>query len=378
MEYFPDEPESYEDMSYTLLKRKSGFSQTRFGFFLWSGEEKRKDLDTFSEDEHKFLKTEQILCEALLADMSAQELKLLEMLENKNDDDSTHLFDIKRGIRKLNEIFADFADDGEPEIDHTKVRRLISNYASEIEKIGKETWKSNYEPESYKRRLESLQTLVQPNSHMSVSWKEILDQKIKNAKIKVEMFNVHIRIETIKQRYEKPDGIKRELLESIWVECIDVIKRLERFPLRGFQVVVVQNVIGLIKNKKFLFKPIVLPEDRPLLPGFKNAESKPLSEERDIGNSEEVQISSNSTEMAPIPSLVVMPQPQMLPTLVNTVPMNMIPHVIFPYQNLNVQHILLHPPIPNYQPIHFNYPVFPGQQPGPHHSSQGTNYGPKQ
>ncbi|EFO82517.1 hypothetical protein CRE_00946 [Caenorhabditis remanei] len=286
MEYFPDEPESYEDMSYTLLKRKSGFSQTRFGFFLWSGEEKRKDLDTFSEGEHKFLKTEQILCEALLADMSAQEQKLLEMLENKNDDDSTHLFDIKRGIRKLNELFADFADDGEPEIDHTK----------------------------------------------------------------------------------------------IWVECIDVIKRLESFPLRRFQVVVVQNVIGLIKNKKFQFKPIVLPEDRPLLPGFKNAESKPLSEDslRDIGNSEEVQISTNSTEMAPIPSLVVMPQPQMLPTLVNTVPMNMIPHVIFPYQNLNVQHILLHPPILNYQPIHFFYPVFPGQQPGPHHSSQDTDYGPKQ
>ena len=198
-----------------MLKRKSGFSQTRFGFFLWSGEEKRKDLDTFSEGEHKFLKTEQILCEALLADMSAQEQKLLEMLENKNDDDSTHLFDIKRGIRKLNEIFADFADDGEPEIDHTKVRRLISNYASEIEKIGKETWKSNYEPESYKRRLEWLQTLVQPYSHMSVSWKEILDQKIKNAQVKVEMFNVHERIETIKQRYEKPDGVKMEQLESV-------------------------------------------------------------------------------------------------------------------------------------------------------------------
>ncbi|KAF1747493.1 hypothetical protein GCK72_023957 [Caenorhabditis remanei] len=208
----------FEDMSYTVLKRKSGFSQTRFEFFLWSGEEKRKDLDSFTEDEHKVLKTEQVLCEALLADMLAQEQKLLEMLENKNDDDSAHLVDIKRGIKKLNELFSEVADGEEEEIDNTK-----------------------------------------PYVHMSVSWKEILDQKIKNAQVKVEMFNVHERIETIKQRYEKPDGVKMEQLESIWAECINVIKKLESIPLRGFQVFVVQNVIDFIKNKKFQFKPITLP-----------------------------------------------------------------------------------------------------------------------
>ena len=78
--------------------------------------------------------------------------------------------------------------------------------------------------------------------------------------------------------------------------------------MRGFQVFVVQDVIDLIKNKKFQFKHITLPvqikdsadlEDTTEKKRRNENIRQPLNVEgsRDTGNSEEVLISSNSSEM---------------------------------------------------------------------------------